>query len=149
MSMIARVTRAPRIAAVPPFRVLLALSGLCLATLPAQAQAPGNLPSSQGTPASTGDAGCDEAAAAWRACIAASPKSAADKAQANTEVDKFVRDVFDARGPARSSLASSCPRTAEGYRAMLQNGTCAANLTGARDDQISRDQGGRQPVRIR
>jgi hypothetical protein len=131
------------------FRVLLALSGLCLATGPALAQATGNLPSSQGTPSSTGDSGCDEAVAAWRACIAASPKTTADKAQANTEVDKFVRDVFDARGPARNSLASSCPRAAEGYRTMLQNGTCAANLTGARDDQISRDQGGRQPVRIR
>ncbi len=133
----------------PPVRVFLALCGLCLAAAPALAQAPGNLPPVRGTPSSTGDSGCDEAVAAWRACIAASPKSADDKAQANTEVDKFVRDVFDARGPARGSLASSCPRTAEGYRVMLRNGTCAANLTGARDDQISRDQGGRQPIRIR
>lgn len=133
-----------------PFRALLAFTGLCLTlATPALAQGTGNLPSSQGTPASTGDGGCDEAVAAWRACIAASPKSPADKVQANTEVDKFIRDVFDARGPARVSLTSSCSRTTEGYRAMLQNGTCAANLTGARDDQISRDQGGHQAVRVR
>ncbi|MFC7552711.1 hypothetical protein ACFQU7_11255 [Pseudoroseomonas wenyumeiae] len=93
----------------PSFRVFLFLSGLCLATMPALAQAPGNLPSAQGTPGSTGDAGCDEAVAAWRACIAASPKAAADKAQANTEVDKFVRDVFDARGPARNSSPPPAP----------------------------------------
>jgi hypothetical protein len=136
---------------VPPFRAFLALSGLCLAfAAPVLAQSPGGkLPSSQGTPSSTGDAGCDEAVAAWRACIAASPKTGPDKAQANTEVDKFVRDVFDARGAARASLTSSCARTTTGYRAMLQGGTCAANLTGARDDQVSRDPGGHQALRIR
>jgi hypothetical protein len=135
----------------PPFRALLALTGLCLAVAPpVLAQAPGGkLPSGQGMPSSTGDAGCDEAVAAWRACIAASPKSASDKVQANTDVDKFVRDVFDARGAARASLTSSCARTSTGYRTMLQSGTCAANLTGARDDQVSRDQGGHQALRIR
>jgi hypothetical protein len=90
------------------------------------------------TPPSTGEASCDAAAAAWRACIAASPKLAADKTEANTEVDKFIRDVFDARGSHRASLASACPRTTEGYGVMLQAGTCAANTTGAKDDQISR-----------
>ncbi len=90
--------------------------------------------------ATTGDAGCDAAALAWRACIAASPKNDADKAQANREVDKFMRDVADA-GPAhRPSLTSACPRTRDGYEVMLRMGTCAANTTGARDDvRASRD----------
>jgi hypothetical protein len=90
------------------------------------------------TPPSTGDATCDDAVAAWRACIAISPKSPADKTQANTEVDKFVRDVFDARGPHRDDLIRACGPTATGYRLMAENGTCAANITGARDDQATR-----------
>jgi hypothetical protein len=94
------------------------------------------------TPASTGDAACDAAALAWRACITASPKLAADKAEANTEVDKFIRDVFDARGPHRPSITGACPRMEEGYRRMVTDGTCAANVTGARDDQISRTRDG-------
>lgn len=99
------------------------------------------------TPASTGDAACDAAAAAWRACIAASPKLAADKAEANTEVDKFIRDVFDARGPHRPSITGACPRMEAGYRRMLAEGTCAANVTGARDDQISRTTEGAEAAR--
>jgi len=94
------------------------------------------------TPASSGDAACDAAAQAWRACIAASPKLAADKAAANTEVDKFIRDVFDARGPHRPSITGACPRMEAGYRRMVQDGTCAGNVTGARDDQISRTRDG-------
>jgi hypothetical protein len=94
------------------------------------------------TPASSGDAECDAAALAWRACIAASPKLVADKAEANTEVDKFIRDVFDARGPHRPSITGACPRMEAGYRRMVQDGTCAANVTGARDDQISRSRDG-------
>ncbi|WP_338665448.1 hypothetical protein VQH23_09775 [Pararoseomonas sp. SCSIO 73927] len=90
------------------------------------------------TPPSTGDATCDDAVAAWRACIAASPKAPADKVQANTEVDKFVRDVFDARGPHRDDLIRACGPTASGYRLMVENGTCAGNITGARDDQATR-----------
>ena len=90
------------------------------------------------TPPSTGDATCDDAVSAWRACIAASPKPPADKAQANTEVDKFVRDVFDARGPHRDDLIRACGPTASGYRLMVENGTCASNITGARDDQATR-----------
>ncbi|MBP0493738.1 hypothetical protein [Roseomonas indoligenes] len=90
------------------------------------------------TPPSTGDATCDDAVAAWRACIAASPKAPADKVQANTEVDKFVRDVFDARGPHRDDLIRACGPTASGYRMMVENGTCASNITGARDDQATR-----------
>jgi hypothetical protein len=90
------------------------------------------------TPPSTGDATCDDAVSAWRACIAASPKPPVDKAQANTEVDKFVRDVFDARGPHRDDLIRACGPTASGYRLMVENGTCASNITGARDDQATR-----------
>ncbi|TPG48131.1 hypothetical protein EAH89_23340 [Roseomonas nepalensis] len=90
------------------------------------------------TPPSTGNATCDDAVAAWRACIAASPKAPADRAQANTEVDKFVRDVFDARGSARDDLVRACGPTASGYRQMVENGTCGANITGARDDQATR-----------
>ena len=104
--------------------------------------APGALAQSRTpvTPSTTGDAACDAAAAAWRACIAASPKREADKAVANTEVDKFVRDVVDARGPHRPSITGACPRTRDGYEAMLRGGTCAGNTTGARDDNnLSRD----------
>ncbi|WP_376099659.1 hypothetical protein ACE7GA_11980 [Roseomonas sp. CCTCC AB2023176] len=90
------------------------------------------------TPPSTGDATCDSAVAAWRACIAASPKAEADRRQANTEVDKFVRDVYDARGPHREMLIRACGPTAQGYRTMVENGTCAGNITGARDDQSTR-----------
>ena len=90
------------------------------------------------TPPSTEDAACDDAVAAWRACIAASPKPPADRVQANTEVDKFVRDVFDARGPHRDDLIRACGPTATGYRQMVENGTCASNITGARDDQATR-----------
>lgn len=90
------------------------------------------------TPPSTGDSTCDSAVAAWRACIAASPKPDADRRQANTEVDKFVRDVFDARGPHREYLIRACGPTASGYRTMIENGTCAGNITGARDDQATR-----------
>ena len=106
------------------------------------AAAPGALAQSRTpvTPNTTGDAICDAAAAAWRACIAASPKRDADKALANTEVDKFVRDVADARGPHRPSIIGACPRTRDGYEAMLRGGTCAGNTTGARDDNnLSRD----------
>ncbi len=99
------------------------------------------------TPASTGDAACDAAAEAWRACIAASPKLEADKAEANTEVDKFIRDVFDARGPHRPSITGACPRMEAGYRRMVTDGTCAANVTGARDDQISRTVEGAEAAR--
>jgi hypothetical protein len=132
-------------------RAFLAVLGLCLmAGSPSQAQAPGG-PQSSATaaPASTGDGDCDAAAAAWRTCIAASPRTAPDKLQANTEVDKFIRDVVDAGPKHKPSLTSACPRMAEGYRLMAQNGTCAANYTGARDDQVSRDQGGRQPTLVR
>ena len=90
------------------------------------------------TPASTGDATCDDAVAAWRACIAASPKAPVDRVQANTEVDRFVRDVFDARGSSRDDLIRACGPTASGYRLMAENGTCAGNITGARDDQATR-----------
>ena len=90
------------------------------------------------TPPSTGEMACDDAVAAWRACIAISPKSPPDKAQANTEVDKFVRDVVDARGPHRDDLVRACVRATPGYRQMAENGTCAANITGARDDQATR-----------
>lgn len=116
------------------------------ATAPAMAQQEQELRSRSvagaNTPASSGDAACDAAAQAWRACIAASPKLAADKAEANTEVDKFIRDVFDARGPHRPSITGACPRMEAGYRRMVQDGTCAANVTGARDDQISRTREG-------
>ena len=114
---------------------LLLLAGLCAMAPDAAAQSRTLV-----TPTTTGDAACDAAAAAWRACIAASPKREADKAQANTEVDKFMRDVADA-GPAhRPSITGACPRTREGYETMLRMGTCAANTTGARDDvRVARD----------
>jgi hypothetical protein len=108
------------------FSLALLLPGLAMAQSRTQGQAV--------TPRSSGVAECDEAAAAWRACIAASPKSPEDRAQAMTEVDKFIRDVFDSRDGGRRSLASACPATATGYRTMLDNGTCAQDLTGARDD---------------
>jgi hypothetical protein len=119
--------------------VLLALPALLLAS-PAFAQVQTrSQPITNGlTPSTTGDATCDDAVAAWRACIAASPKLPADKAQANTEVDKFMRDVVDARGPHRDDLVRACSRAAPGYRQMIENGTCAANITGARDDQATR-----------
>jgi hypothetical protein len=114
---------------------LLLLAGLCAMAPDAAAQSRTLV-----TPTTTGDAACDAAAAAWRACIAASPKREADKAQANTEVDKFMRDVVDARGPHRPSITGACPRTRDGYEAMLRGGTCAGNTTGARDDNnLSRD----------
>lgn len=106
--------------------IALLLPGLALAQSRTQAGA--------ATPRSSGVAECDEAAAAWRACIAASPKSAEDRAQAMTEVDKFIRDVFDSRDGGRRSLAAACPATTTGYRTMIENGTCAQDLTGARDD---------------
>lgn len=124
------------------------LAGLLLAAPGAWAQAPGQAPggaqlrsraiANAVTPPSTGDVTCDDAVAAWRACIAASPKAPADRAQANTEVDKFVRDVFDARGAHRDDLVRACGPTASGYRQMVENGTCGANITGARDDQATR-----------
>ena len=123
---------------------LLAPCALLLAAAPlaAGAQQPAQLRSravaNAVTPPSTGDATCDDAVAAWRACIAASPKAPADRVQANTEVDKFVRDVFDARGPHRDDLIRACGPTASGYRLMVENGTCAGNITGARDDQATR-----------
>lgn len=124
----------------PRYRPVLLLLALPLLAPSLPSPALGQTPPARSTPATTGDAACDAAAAAWRACIAASPKNAADKAQANTEVDKFMRDVADA-GPAhRPSITSACPRTREGYEAMLRMGTCAANTTGARDDvRVSRD----------
>jgi hypothetical protein len=129
-------------AALLPALTLCALSALA----PAMAQQVQELRSHSvagaNTPASTGDADCDAAALAWRACIAASPKLVADKAEANTEVDKFIRDVFDARGPHRPSITGACPRMEAGYRRMVQDGTCAANVTGARDDQTSRSRDG-------
>jgi hypothetical protein len=120
--------------------VLPALLLALAATQPAQAQVQLRSRSiTQGvTPPSTGNASCDDAVAAWRACIAVSPKPPSDKAQANTEVDKFVRDVFDARGPHRDDLIRACGPTASGYRMMVENGTCAQNITGARDDQATR-----------
>ncbi len=119
---------------------LVLAGGLALAAGPAEAQTTLRSRSVTNgiTPASTGDATCDDAVAAWRACVAASPKPPADKAQANTEVDKFVRDVFDARGPHRDDLIRACAPTAAGYRIMIENGTCARNITGARDDQATR-----------
>jgi hypothetical protein len=119
----------------------LAVPALLLAAGPVSAQQPqvrSRAIVNAETPPSTGDATCDQAAAAWRSCIAASPKPAPDKVQANTEVDKFVRDVFDARGPHREMLIGACGRTASGYRSMIETGTCAANVTGARDDQATR-----------
>ena len=71
----------------------------------------------------------------WLVCGDVIP---ADKSQANTEVDKFVRDVFDARGSHRDDLIRACGPTASGYRQMVENGTCGANITGARDDQATR-----------
>jgi len=119
---------------------LLLAGGIVAAAGPAEAQTTLRSRSATNgvTPASTGDATCDEAVAAWRACVAASPKPPADKIQANTEVDKFVRDVFDARGPHRDDLIRACAPTAAGYRIMIENGTCARNITGARDDQATR-----------
>ncbi|MBB5694285.1 hypothetical protein [Muricoccus pecuniae] len=122
----------PLLLALPALLPLLAPAALAQEEVQSRAVARGV------TPRSTGDAGCDEAASAWRACIAASPKPAPDKVQANTEVDKFVRDVFDARGAHRDNLLRACGRTASGYRQMVGNGTCAANITGARDDQATR-----------
>jgi len=119
----------------PFVRTLLLLA----ATLPpVAALAQGATPPA--SPATTGEPSCDAAAIAWRNCIAASPKNDADKAQANLEVDKFMRDVADA-GPAhRPSITGACPRTREGYETMLRMGTCAANTTGARDDvRVARD----------
>ncbi|WP_458094922.1 hypothetical protein [Roseomonas sp. WA12] len=114
--------------------LLLAMASPALA----QAQLRSRSVTQGATPSSTGDATCDDAVSAWRTCIAASPKPPADKAQANTEVDKFVRDVFDARGPHRDNLIRACGPTASGYRLMVENGTCASNITGARDDQATR-----------
>ncbi|MCR0985780.1 hypothetical protein [Roseomonas populi] len=118
--------------------VLLAATAAPFTEAAAQAQLRSRAIANGVTPTSTGDATCDDAVAAWRACIAASPKAPADKAQANTEVDKFVRDVFDARGPHRDDLIRACGPTASGYRLMVENGTCASNITGARDDQATR-----------
>ena len=118
-----------------------------LAAIPAYAQTPAPTSGTEVrtravanavTPPSTGDASCDAAVAAWRACVAASPKPPEDRRQANTEVDKFLRDVYDARGPHREMLIRACGPTTQGYRLMLENGTCAANITGARDDQATR-----------
>ena len=110
------------------FAITLALA------LPSLALAQPRSQAGSATPRSSGVAECDEAAAAWRACIAASPKSPEDRAQAMTEVDKFIRDVFDSRDGGRRSLSGACPATTTGYRTMLENGTCAQDLTGARDD---------------
>lgn len=138
-------------------RPFLALPALILPLLvalvpPAAAQQPGEVRTrsrTQGvTPNTTGDATCDAAVNAWRACIAASPKPPVDRAQANTEVDKFVRDVVDATGPNREYLIRACGPTAAGYRTMIENGTCAANITGARDDQATRVGSPRDSTRL-
>lgn len=110
------------------------LACLIILLMPAAVLAQGLVPQVRVTPPSTGVPECDVAAQAWRACIAASPKSPADRAQAETEVDKFIRDVFDSRDGGRRSLSGACPPMAAGYRAMLENGTCGQDLTGARDD---------------
>ena len=123
----------------PLFLASLAIPAVLLAVpAAAQQQLRSRAIANAVTPPSTGDATCDDAVAAWRACIAASPKAPADRVQANTEVDKFVRDVFDARGPHRDDLIRACGPTASGYRLMAENGTCAGNITGARDDQATR-----------
>ena len=127
-----------RLAALALPALLLALPALPAAAQQQQQQLRSRSVANTVTPPSTGDATCDDAVAAWRACIAASPKAPADRVQANTEVDKFVRDVFDARGPHRDDLVRACGPTASGYRLMVENGTCAGNITGARDDQATR-----------
>ncbi len=130
-----------RLAGIPAAFALMALVTPALAQTPAPAngrEVRTRAAANAVTPPSTGDATCDSAVAAWRACIAASPKPPADRVQANTEVDKFVRDVFDARGPHRDYLVRACGPTASGYRTMIENGTCAGNITGARDDQATR-----------
>lgn len=127
--------------------IVPAVLALAAAAFPALAQTPAPANSREVrtravanavTPPSTGDSTCDSAVSAWRACVAASPKAPEDRRQANTEVDKFVRDVYDARGPHREMLIRACGPTAQGYRLMLENGTCAGNITGARDDQATR-----------
>lgn len=103
-------------------------------SLPGLAAAQGLVPQVRQTPASTGVPACDEAATAWRRCIDAAPKTPQERAAAYAEVDRFMRDVYDARDGNRRSLASACPNMARGYQGMLQDGQCARNVTGAFDD---------------
>ncbi len=101
---------------------------------PSLSLAQGLVPQVRNTPPSTTVPACDEAAAAWRACINASPKTPQERAASLAEVDRFVRDVFDSRDGGRRSLTSACPGMARGYQEMMRNGSCGRNVTGAFDD---------------
>jgi hypothetical protein len=114
------------------------LSALLVA-LPGAATGQGLVPQVRATPPSTGVPACDEGVAAWRACIAASPKAPGERSAAMAEVDRFIRDVVDSRDGGRRSLVGACPSMTQGYRAMLESGACARNVTGAFDDAPRRE----------
>lgn len=82
----------------------------------------------------TGVAPCDEQVRLWRACIAASNKSLAEKNTAQGEVNRFVNDVRTATGGNRRGLTQACRNAARGYQSMLSNGSCARGTTGLFDD---------------
>lgn len=82
----------------------------------------------------TGVAPCDEQVRLWRACIAASNKSLAEKNTAYAEVNRFVNDVRTATAGNRRGLTQACRNAARGYRSMLSSGSCARGTTGLFDD---------------
>jgi hypothetical protein len=81
-----------------------------------------------------GAASCDEQVRLWRQCIDASSKSAPEKASAHGEVNRFINDVRAATDANRRGLARACTSSADGYRRMLQDGSCRRGTTGLFDD---------------
>jgi hypothetical protein len=107
-----------------------ALLSLALALVPLVAAA-------QPRPAAndaTGVQSCDEQARLWRQCIEVSNKTPAEKAAAHGEVNRFINDVRRATDANRRGLAQACVGGANGYRRMLEDGSCQRGVTGAFDD---------------
>lgn len=82
----------------------------------------------------TGVASCDDQVRLWRQCIDASSKSPPEKASAHGEVNRFINDVRIATDGNRRGLAQACTNAANGYRRMLQDGSCRRGTTGLFDD---------------
>ncbi len=82
----------------------------------------------------TGVPSCDEQVRLWRQCIDVSNKTPAEKAAAHGEVNRFINDVRRATDANKRGLAQACVGGANGYRRMLEDGSCQRGTTGAFDD---------------
>lgn len=112
----------------------LLLIALALAPLCAAAQSNRTAAAPPSAPDTTGVPSCNEQVRAWRACIAASNKTAPEKNTAYAEVNRFINDVRNANGQNRIGLTRACVPTSAGYRRMLAEGACARGQTGLYDD---------------